>query len=939
MAVQEDLNAIFSAENNVSPKLTDIATDALEAASGLETLETAADTAEGALDALERTAVSTGVPLEAVESQIEAVGDEALRQAAKVEALDASLSDLDAGVLADVTGVRETDIRANVNEASTLAASARLDTLTRDRTVGIDTDAEGFAGLGPLGDRSIPIRATVNNASFAAARAAIAGLPGSHTVDVLADVDRDSFSIPQLAGGTVPFAAGGLSTPDVSPDARTVPFQSGDLSLPDIAPDARTIPFETGEIPTPDVGALPDMPSLSPDIQSLDFEAALPDGGIADALPSLSDQSVAVDVEGVDQLAALQATSHLAAEGLDEASRAALESSTANALAASAADEAGDGFLSMVPGGTAAASALDSVRSSAFGAVPGLTAAGSAADEYGDEASEAAAETAALQASMAGLGGSGVGTELLGFHGSLSSIATILPGIIALLGGLVAPLGAITVAAGGAGSALAAMAGAGLLAQGEQLVGTYQEVDGELKRITSTAEGAEVVLGNLKDRAADIFSALQTGQTSQFFTGLTEGGFTVLEDFVGLTNQLMGPLLAMSDRLGAVFAATEPETFAELEATTRALLPTIERLAGGAMRALPDFLAWVRTEGIDTADALFALAGSALDLGVELAEVGGVVWQTIGPALSWLFGVVAFGADIFTRLPGPIQQAAVAAAIAAPVLSALAGSAFLATAASSGLAAALGTLTLPISGTVAALAALIGVGVAVANHFGLIDDIVGGLAGTFNGILDVIEWTANSFLNLYDMAKPILMLIPGIGSLVWLFDNWRAVVDVLGDALAFVIGKAQDLVKWLDELSGFDEFIGRFIGQADDRRKGQAQVDLSGFKVGEGGAAAQGGRGGGGPGGPQGPQQPPGPGGPGAGAYGGSAYGGASGYGGGQAGGAATAAGGGGTTVQNTVNYYEQNGDAKSGPSRERRVRSIVRQMNDETRRAGTGMN
>jgi hypothetical protein len=931
MPVERTLEAVMTARESVTGALDDIESGALAAASAFETAGQAADAfghdlddAEDAAGALDRelTAVSAGAAnaataLGLAQTRADELGDEFTETAAEGGLLAGVLAGMPAaGILG---GAGETSVRADIHDASFLAVGARLDTLTRDRTVGISTDTEGFAGLGPLGDRSIPIRASINQASFAAARAAIAGLPDSHTVEVLANVDRDSFSIPQLAGGTVPFAAGGVATPDVSPDARTIPFEAGSVS----------------------------MPSLSPDIEALDFEAALPDGGIADALPNLTDQSVSVDVGGTEQLAAVQAAGHLAAEGLDEASRAALEASTTNALAASAADEAGDGFVSMVPGGSAAASALDSVRSSAFGAVPGLTAAGSAADEYGDEASEAAAETAVLQASMASLGGTGLGAELFGIHGGLSSLAAILPGVIALAGGLVAPLGAITVGALGAGGALSAMLAGGLLSQGEALVGTLQQTEDGLKRVETAGQGVEIVLGNIKDRAADIFSGLQTGQTSQFFSGLVESGLTVLEDFVGLTNRLMEPILAMSDRIGDAFAIEEPRFFAELEATTRALLPALESFAVWMLGAVPDALAWVREEGVPLIPLFADLGDAVLSALVEFAELGGVIWNVLGPGLSWLFNTTAGVLDAFNDLPGPVKTFAAVGTLAAGAFYLLAGGAVAASGATTvlgavsaaalapvgALAAAVGVLTSPLFLAALAIGAVVGAGALLISHFGLMDDLVSGLTGTWNALVGGLEWAANAFLNLYDMAKPILMLIPGVGQLVWLFDNWRAVVDVLGDALAWVVGKAQDLVKWLDELSGFDEFVGKFIGQADDRREGQAQVDLSGFKAGQGGTAAQDGRGGGGgPGGPQGPQQPPGPG---AGAYGGG-YG--TGYGGGQAGGAAATAGG-GTTVENTVNYYEQNGDAKSGPARERRVRSIVRQMNDETRRSGTGMN
>ena len=833
MAVQEDLNAIFAAENGVSPVLDDIASDAIEAASGLEILETAADAAEGALDAVERSAASAVPTLEAAEAQIEGVGDEAIRSTAKVEALDASLDGLDTAAFADLPEVHETDIRADINDASVLAASARLDTLTRDRTVDISTDIDSVGGLDTPGGRTVSIAADVDNSSFTAAHAAVASLPHEHTVDVAADIDHDSFSIPQLASRSVPFAAGGLSAPDVSPDSQTVPFEAGGMQLPDLS--------------------------------ALQFPAT--DGG--------------------DELLALGGAGHVAAEGLDDASESAIEASAASALAASEASEAGDGFLSVVPGGEAAANVIDGVRSSAVQTIPGLSAAENAVDEYGDEASEAAAETAALQASMAGLGGSGVGTELLGFHGSLSSIATILPLVISLAGGLVAPLGAIATAAGGAGTALTAMVGAGLLAQGEELVGTYQEVDGELKRIESSGEGAKVVLGNIKDRAADVFSELQTAQTADFFSGIVESGFTVLEDFVSFTNRQMDDLSAMGDRLGEAFAIEEPRFFAELEATTRELLPALEAAGVWLLGAIPDGMKWMREEGLDTASALADVAGSALDLGVELAEVGGTVWQTVGPALTFLLGTTADLVGVFTDLPEPVQTFLAATAVAYPVLSALASGIAAVSAAGGVLAVVMGAISWPIL----AVAGAVGLAIAVMSEW---DTIVQVLGQSWNWLVGVIESGANGILSF-------------IGGMV-------------NSAIGFING----LIDAMNKIPGID--IGK-VGKVD-----MGQVDLSGFKAGQNDGPGEGSNGGSGgdggdPGpGPGGPSQPPSPAGAsagGTGAYAGSSDGG----------------GDSGLTDQSKteINIYATDEQIQNEAKFKRLAREAVREYNDNRRQAAGG--
>gem|GEM_PF-1075978 len=889
------------ARESVTGTLDDIESGALSAAGAFETAGQAADAFGRDLDDVEDQAAATAREL-----------------------TDAATGALEAATAFSVTEGRADELGDEFSEA-TFEAGALAGVLSSMPA------ADALAG-----EYDTDIRADINNASFMAARAAIESLPDSHVVDVAADVDRDSFSIPQLAGGTVPFAAGGLSAPSVSPDSQTVPFEAGGMGMPDLS--------------------------------ALQFPAT--DGGA--------------------ELTALGGGGHVAAEGLNAASEAAIETSAMAALAAESADEAGDSLMSSVPGGEAMAGALDSVRNSAAGVVPGMTAAASATDEYGDEASEAVAETAALQASMAGIGGSGVGTEILGFHGSVSSLVALLPALIALVGGLAAPLGAATAGALGAGGAFAAMFGAGLLSQGEEMVGTLQMVDGELKRIESSGEGAKVVLGDIKDRAAGIFSELQTAQTGDFFSGIVEGGFTVLEDFVAFTNRQMDDLSAMGDRLGDAFAIEEPRFFAELDATTQAILPGLENAAEWLLGAIPDGLKWVQEEGLETAGMFVDLAGSTLSALVEFAELGGAIWSVLGPALGFVLDTTTGVLDAFNDLPGPIKTFAVAGALAAGAFYLLAGGAVAASGATTvlgavsaaalapvgALATAVGVLTSPLFLAAVAIGAVVGAGALLINHFGLMDDIVGGLESTWNALVGGIEWAANAFLGIADAVSnalgPFTLLIPVIGPLLWLLGNLGDILDWVGGAFQWAAAAAAgawgDLTSYIGGLVGrisgwFERMLNDAIGIVNSlidtankipgidiktrlepvdlgdavNRAGDGPVDLGGMKVGQGGTAAQDARGG--PGGPQGPQQPPGPGGPGAGA-GGYGSGSGAGYGGGAAGGTAAATGGGGgTTVKNEVHYYEQNGDATSGPARERRVRNIVRQMNSESRRSGTGLN
>ncbi|EMA47993.1 hypothetical protein [Halococcus saccharolyticus] len=554
---------------------------------------------------------------------------------------------------------------------------------------------------------------------------------------------------------------------------------------------------------------------------------AMPDGGVMDigaSMPDTSgldfggDQSLNLNVDGTDELTAMGGAGHIAAEGLDAFESSSISAATSSALAASRADETGDSLWGAVPGGEAMSGALDSVRNSAMGAIPGLRGAGNAADEAGDEMSEAAAESVALSGALktTDSAASGLGTEMFGLHGSLGSVAAVAGPLIATLGALVGPLGAVGAAAGGAGASLAGLFGAGLMAEAESMVGTTAEVGGEMTELENKGDAVEAIFDNVKDRAGEMLAPLQTAETATFFQNVLDTGLTVFQDFVTMTERLMGPLFDMTDRLGEAFAMEEPRFFAELEATTESMLGPLGDLGIWLLGAIPDGLKWVREEGLALIPVISSFALSTLDLAVGLAEAGAAIWNVIGPALGFLFDTATGVLGVFNSLPQPIQNAGVVAGIAAGGMYLLGGALSGVTLSAISLSAVLGAISWPI----VAVGALAGAAYLLADHFGLIQPIVnavgatfnwfgGVLASTWNTAIGLTEGFINTLFGIYDVLGPLgPLLMPGIAAvkgLMWAFNNLGGIVDWVG-------GKFAGLMSWLGKgWQKTTKFIGGLI--------------------------------------------------------------------------------------------------------------------------------
>jgi hypothetical protein len=110
----------------------------------------------------------------------------------------------------------------------------------------------------------------------------------------------------------------------------------------------------------------------------------------------------------------------------------------------------------------------------------------------------------------------------------------------------------------------------------------------------------------------------------------------------------------MADRLMAVADAAGSETIDELVATVRAFAPSIEGLIAGGLRLLPDLLAAMRDDAANLAPAIRSVTMAAIALAPVLASG---LWAATAAA----------GAFVLATLPISGTVLAIAVAIGAVV--------------------------------------------------------------------------------------------------------------------------------------------------------------------------------------------------------------------------------------------------------------------------------
>jgi len=436
------------------------------------------------------------------------------------------------------------------------------------------------------------------------------------------------------------------------------------------------------------------------------------------------------------------------------------------------------------------AEGIEDASEAAISAAAAMRTYESRVDEVGDESVEAAAESAglasSLQAAAAAAGGASVNMGPL--NTSIKSAVVALPVLIGLLGSLSAALGGVAIAGGGAAGALGALFVGGLVGRAEAMAAASSELEGRGEAL----ERMMTQLGSAVDEAA---APLQTLASQEAAMSVLGGLVTLVGDLSRSAARLRETFAPVAARLGGTFWAEEARGIAELEKAVTDLLPILEDLAFFVLAELPDLIAWLRSEALRVVPALGDFATSAIPVVRELAEIGSTLLRLTLPALSILLDALVPILDLFTLLPDSLIVAAAAFGVVSAALVTYGGVAALAASATAALDAAITALlaklgaiaTVLSGGTVLLVAALVAAVVGAITYFDLWDDILRSLVGAWNALVEVIEFGINAFVvasrAIESILGPATVLIPVIGQLMWLIANFGEVVNFVTGAI------------------------------------------------------------------------------------------------------------------------------------------------------------
>lgn len=494
---------------------------------------------------------------------------------------------------------------------------------------------------------------------------------------------------------------------------------------------------------------------------------------------------------------------------------------------------------------------INGVGTSSLEAVMALQAYRESVDESGDEATEGAAKNFSLAASLRAVGAAaGEASVNVGpFNTSVRRAVVALPALIALVGSLTATITGLTVAAGGAAGALGALFAGGLIGRAERLAESSAAIENRWEALQQifTEVGSEI------DRVTESIQGLSQQEGS---LSILRGFVTLVGDLANSANELAPLFAAVGDRLDEVFWAEEARGIAELEQTIADLMPILEDITFYILTQLPDFLAWLRQETLKVAPALGDFTVRAIQLTRALTELGGTFLRFLLPALSLAIDLIIPLIDVFNAVPDPVYAAAAAFAAVAGGLYVYSSAAWVATGATISLNAALSTLYSLLSPVIGVLAAIGSTGVALAaiaavvvgliTYFDLWGDILAGVVGIWNTLVEIVEFSINAMLKFNQEMKnlmgPLRFLIPGLGQLFAIIEGVKlgfrlltGAIQIVGDMFEWLGRQYEDHIKpWVDEIA---ELIGA-TERAVDRAGG---VDLGGAKIEQPAAAARGG--------------------------------------------------------------------------------------------------
>lgn len=461
-------------------------------------------------------------------------------------------------------------------------------------------------------------------------------------------------------------------------------------------------------------------------------------------------------------------------------------------------------------------------------------------EEVGEEALQSAAKTEALDRSLDDVDGPGIRANLLGISGGLGTVATAAAAATPAILGLTAAVGGLgTIGAG------AAVGGIGLTAAGIQ--SRAEEMAAFSDELETAADAREQLMANFMGELESATDVLQTSASEQFAMENLEAAVDIAESGANALAAVQPTIFGLAGGLREVAVATSPEIFGALGSEVEDLAPLLSDL-DGVIRDVPGLITYLGNAAERVGPDLFALGAAAGDVLGPITSVGLATSDVLLPPLNATLFVVGGLLGLFDLLPGPVQNAAVAFGVAAGgayllsgAMGVLSGSTFAATLATQGLIAAIGTLGLPITGTAAAIAALIGLSAGLASHFGLLDDAAGMVTGTWNGLISTFQWGINTAFELYDalgLLGPVLL--PGVAAVKGLI----AAVRLLGDFLGWLKSLAVDALGWVsDQIAMIAKRIDGFIETVDGitdalgldqqvEAEAQKTVDFSAAKIG-----------------------------------------------------------------------------------------------------------
>jgi len=455
-------------------------------------------------------------------------------------------------------------------------------------------------------------------------------------------------------------------------------------------------------------------------------------------------------------------------------------------------------------------------------------------DEVGDEALTSAAQMQAFGSATDSAADSQLRANLAGISGSLARIGTVAaaatPPLLAMGAGLTGIAGF-----GGAGAAGAfGFTAAGIQSRAEEMAAFSEELE-------SASDAREQLMEGFMGELESATDVLQTPAAEQFALANMQAVVDVVGEASDALASVQPTIFAVAGGLREAFVATSPELFGELADQTEALAPLFMELRGTIQR-LPALIGFLGDATQRIGGDIFRLGSALLEVVAGATQVGIAVSDVLLPPLSAALFVAGGVLSIFEALPGPLQNGAAAFLIAGTgayflsgAMGTLAGSTFVATAATKGLTAALFTLTLPISGTAVAIAALIGGAAALASHLGLLDDATGALVAGWNELVDIAELAVNGVLwlseGLYDLLGPLALLIPGLGPAIVFLGNLDAIVRDVGDGIEWLKKQIRDLAAWADK------YLGPVIDAYErlkERAGEEGGVDFSGAEIGGG---------------------------------------------------------------------------------------------------------